>query len=53
MCRQNNDLYKPNLTKTIDTCTYAKVGILRYKVDFQSFQMDDPEPLEGVDLDEY
>ncbi|CAO1355578.1 unnamed protein product [Diamesa hyperborea] len=27
-------------------------GILRYKVDFQSFQTDE-EPLEGVDLDEY
>lgn len=28
-----------------------QTGILRYKVDFQSLQAD--EPLEDVDLDEY
>lgn len=30
---------------------YMYIGILRYKVDFQSLQAD--EPLEDVDLDDY
>jgi len=35
--------------KIVTTIRY--VGILRYKVDFQSLQAD--EPLEDVDLDDY
>lgn len=31
--------------------TLCETGILRYKVDFQSLQAD--EPLDDVDLDEY
>lgn len=42
-----------NLPPNTRVCVCASpiVGILRYKVDFQSLQAD--EPLEDVDLDDY